>query len=203
MDSEPSHFYMKKGLIFVISGPSGSGKTTLAKKILRDSVLRPKLARLVSFTTRPKRRGERDKQDYCFISKAEFLKLRKRKKFLEWTRYLGYYYATAKNELKNKLSAGKSVVLCIDQKGAFNVRRFFGAQARLIFILPPDLATLKQRIELRAGHVLHEHGQEISRRLGLAKDEIKQAHKYDYCFVNKSLNKALKVLKDIIRKETA
>jgi len=190
----------KKGLIFVISGPSGSGKTTLAKKLLEDKSLKRSLSRLVSFTTRPKRPGERGRHDYFFVTKEQFLKQRKAKKFLEWTQYLGYYYATAKESIQAKLNQGKSVVLCVDQRGAFRIKKLFSQSARLIFILPPDFDTLRKRINLRANGTKTKSTKENARRLALAKEEMRHKHKYDYCIINEDLGKALKELKAIVTK---
>ncbi|MDD5044098.1 MAG: guanylate kinase [Candidatus Omnitrophica bacterium] len=189
----------KKGLIFVVSGPSGSGKTTLAKKILEDSLLKKKLSRLVSFTTRPRRPGERNRHDYFFVSRAEFLRQRREKKFLEWTEYLGYYYATAKDNIRQKLSKGRSVVLCVDQRGAFRIRTIFPKHTRLIFILPPDLKTLEKRIHLRS--LKAKNHEEIARRLRLAREEMKLCRRFDCCIMNKSLTRALNELKRFVRKE--
>jgi guanylate kinase len=191
----------KTGLIFVISGPSGSGKTTLAKKLLSDAGLKRKLSRLTSFTTRPRRPGEKQGHDYFFVSQEQFFKQRRAKKFLEWIEYLGYYYATAKDIIEAKLNQGKSIVLCLDQRGAFRIRRLYPDLARLIFILPPDLKTLKKRINLRANGVKAGTARENARRLRLAGKEIRHKRKYDFCVVNKDLSKALKELKAIVVKE--
>lgn len=192
---------MEKSRIFIISGPSGSGKTTLAKKLLAEPALRDKLKRSVSCTTRPRRPDEKNKNDYIFISKRDFLAWRKKKKFLEWTRYLGYYYATPKESFNETLEKGKSLVLCLDQKGAFKIKRLYPQNTCLIFILAPSLAALKKRINLRAGRQQKKQVQEINLRLGLAKKEIELAKKYDYCILNRNLNTAFRELKHIVQKE--
>lgn len=188
-------------MIFVISGPSGSGKTTLAKKLLSDAGLKKSLSRLASFTTRPRRPGERQGHDYFFVSKEQFLEQRRAKKFLEWIEYLGYYYATAKKIIEAKLNQGRSIVLCLDQRGAFRIRRLYPELARLIFILPPDLKTLKKRIDSRANGAKAKAAKENKQRLSLAKREIRHKHMYDFCLVNKDLSKALRELKSIVKKE--
>ncbi len=193
--------YMPKGLIFVISGPSGSGKTTLAKKLVRDSRLKAKLARAVSFTTRPRRTGEKDGRDYFFVCQKKFFALRRQKKLLEWTKFLGYYYATVKESFRRTLGLGKSIILCLDQRGAFKIKRIYPRKTRLIFILPPSINTLHRRITLRAGAHKDKQAKEISQRLDLADKEIRLARKYDYCIVNRNLNKAFRELKDIVNKE--
>jgi guanylate kinase len=192
---------MKRPGIFIISGPSGSGKTTLAKKLLAEASLRGKLKRLVSFTTRPKRPAEKNKKDYVFVSQKKFFSLRKKKKFLEWTRYLGYYYATAQESFQQAFDQGKNVVLCLDQRGAFKIKRLYPRNTCLIFILAPSIEALKQRINLRAGKSQHKQAQEIIQRLGLAEKEIALAKKYDYCILNRNLNTAFRHLKAIVKKE--
>ena len=116
---------IKKGKIFVISGPSGSGKTTLAQSLLKDRKLKKKIARSVSFTTRPKRSGEKNRKDYFFIGKNDFKEKLKSKKILEWTRYLGYYYGTAKDFFEAQLVKSKAVVLCLDLKGAARIKKLY------------------------------------------------------------------------------
>ncbi|MCM8763068.1 MAG: guanylate kinase [Candidatus Omnitrophica bacterium] len=192
---------MGKNLIFVISGPSGSGKTTLVKKLFQDRFLKKVLARPISFTTRPRRKGEKDKRDYFFLKPEEFLRLRQAKKFLEWTRYLGYDYATSKDEISRQLNEGRHLVLCVDQRGAFKIKKLFPKNTRLVFIQPPDLKTLEERIRLRARGDKNKNECEINQRLAGARKELKYRHKYDWCIVNKRLDTALKRLKEIIQKE--
>lgn len=185
----------KQGKVFVISGPSGSGKTTLRDAVLKDSALKKKFAKSVSFTTRRSRSGERNGRDYFFITPAEFKRLLKAKKILEWTRYLGYYYATNRDFVTGKLKEGKSIMLCLDFKGAACVKRLFPADTVTIFIKPPSLRALHHRISRRCSRTKKE---EVARRLKLARQEIKLAHKFDYCLVNKDLAQAVKELKGII-----
>ncbi|MBU0709962.1 MAG: guanylate kinase, partial [Candidatus Omnitrophica bacterium] len=104
-------------MIFVISGPSGSGKTTLRDKLLEDQeLIREGLTKSVSLTTRPRREGERNRQDYSFITEKQFKLKLKGKKILEWTKYLGYHYATPRDFVEQQLKRGKSVILCLDLK---------------------------------------------------------------------------------------
>ena len=124
------------GLIFVISGPSGSGKTTLIKSLLKDRVLKKILSKSISFTTRPKRRNEKDKKDYFFITPAEFSHLLKRKKIIEWTRFLGYYYATPRDYVDQQLTRGRNLALCLDTKGAASIKKIYPDNSVTIFILP-------------------------------------------------------------------
>lgn len=189
----------KKGLIFVISGPSGSGKTTLLRHLLQDRELRGKLVKSVSLTTRPKRSGELDKRDYFFISRAQFLRERKAKKLLEWTKYLGYYYATPKGFIERQLNKSRHVVLCLDLSGALKIKRKYPKQAVTIFIMPPSQRALLHRITMRCNKTKE---QEIKGRLQLAKQELSVVNRYDYCLMNKDLRQAVKQLKKIIIEET-
>ena len=154
--------------------------------------------RSVSFTTRPKRSKEKHAENYFFISPREFEEKRKTKKILEWTKYLGYYYATPKDFLGARLKEGKSVVLCLDFKGAREVKKFFPKDTVTIFILPPSIEELRRRIERRCAKT---EKQEVKRRLVLAKKELLNLREYDYSIMNKNLIDAKKRLKEIILKE--
>ncbi len=185
-------------LIFVISGPSGSGKTTLLKKLLKNKELKKRLVQSVSFTTRPKRQRERHKRDYFFITKAEFKRQRQAKKILEWTRYLGYHYATPKDFVDGQLKRGKHIILCLDLKGTLKIKRLYPKNTVAIFIMPPSLEALRHRIEGRCNKT---HKEEIKQRLKLAQEELSASRNYDYCLVNKNLTSAVKELQDIILRE--
>ncbi len=187
-----------KPLLFVISGPSGSGKTTLAKALLADRALKPKIARSVSFTTRRMRTGEKHAKDYFFITTREFRSMLRQKKILEWTRYLGYYYGTAKEFVKGQLSLGRSLVLCLDVKGALAIKKAFGRQAVTIFVIPPSIEALRQRITNRCSHI---SALEVRRRLSVARMEMKAAGRYEHTVVNEDLARARRELKKIIVSE--
>ena len=182
-------------MIFVISGPSGSGKTTLRDNLLQDGAFKGRLVKSVSLTTRTPRSGERQGRDYCFVSNAEFAKQKRAKKILEWTRYLGYYYATAKEYLKRQISRGKNVVLCVDANGVRAVKRLYPESSVSIFVAPPSLAALKHRI---TGRCHKTTCKEINQRLRLAKNELASAGKYDYRIVNRDLGRSVEQLKKIV-----
>jgi guanylate kinase len=184
------------GKIFVLSGPSGSGKTTLAGMLLKEPALRGLLCRSISFTTRRRRTGERDKRDYFFISEAEFKRKRKAKKILEWTSYLGYYYGTDKGFVEDRLRRFRGIVLCLDVVGALRLKRMYPRRAVIVFVQPPSLKELYRRIRARSRSTTEE---EISRRLAVAKKEIRSARLYDYRLVNRDLSKAIKRLTRIVR----
>lgn len=187
-----------KSLLFVISGPSGSGKTTLARGLLADRALKSKIARSVSFTTRKARTGEQQAKDYFFITAREFRSMLRQKKILEWTRYLGYYYGTAKEFVKGQLSLGRSLVLCLDVKGALAIKKAFGRQAVTIFVIPPSIEALRQRITNRCSRI---SALEVRRRLSVARMEMKAAGRYEYTVVNEDLARARRELKKIIVSE--
>lgn len=185
----------KQGKIFVVSGPSGSGKTTLVKAVLSDRQFKKKLARSISFTTRPKRSGEKHRRDYYFISEREFKKKRKAKKILEWTRYLGYYYGTAKDFLDKQLYRYPGIVLCLDLKGAAKIKRLYPKNTVTIFIIPSSVEELSARIQKRCSKTKRE---EIQKRLRLARNEMLVSRSYDYRLINKELHQAIRELKAVI-----
>lgn len=187
-----------QGLIFVISGPSGSGKTTLAAHLLKTKGLKGRLVKPVSFTTRPKRSGERQGKDYSFVTPDEFKEGRRAKKFLEWTKYLGYYYATPREFIKRSAALGMNVALCLDIKGAFRIKRIYPKNTVMIFVAPPSLGALRERITNRCNRT---HKDEVRERLKLAKEELQNKHRYDYYLVNKDLPHTVGKLKKIILKE--
>ncbi|MFH1413628.1 MAG: guanylate kinase [Candidatus Omnitrophota bacterium] len=185
-------------MIFVISGPSGSGKTTLRDKLLEDKeLIRGGLTKSVSLTTRPRREGERNKKDYSFITEAQFKRKLKGKKILEWTKFLGYHYGTPRDFVDGQLKKGKSIILCLDLKGALKIKRIYPHRAVNVFIVPPSLKELKKRIIGRS----KAQEEEIRKRLAVAKREVVSCGIYDYRVVNSNLSQAVKALKEIIVKE--
>lgn len=187
----------RKGWIFVLSGPSGAGKTTLLEKLLGSTKINALLAKSISWTTRPKRPAEKNGRDYFFISPAEFRRGQAREKILEWTKFLGYYYATPRDFVEKKLREGKFVLLCLDTVGAKKIKQLYPDNTVTIFIVPPSLDALRERIRARKDNA----GQpEIVKRLSLADGELKAARDYDYRVVNRQLTRAVKRLQDIILK---
>lgn len=189
----------KAGKVFVISGPSGSGKTTLRECLLKEKKLKLLFAKSVSFTTRKKRTAEIEGRDYFYISENEFKKKLRAKKILEWTRYLGYYYATSRDFISNQLKKEKNIILCLDLRGALKVKKLFPENSVTIFIKPPSINELKRRIEQRCSKTCKK---EILRRLKLAATEILAASNYDYVVVNSNLKQACSKLQGIVLKET-
>jgi guanylate kinase len=185
-----------KGFIFVISGPSGSGKTTLAKKLLNQSQLKDRFIKSVSYTTRPKRPGERQGRDYFFVSEEEFKRLLKTKKFLEHTHYLGYDYGTPRDCLKRATKKRLHIILCLDVRGASFVKRAYPHRTVTIFVKPPSLDIARKRILVRCTKT---HPGEVKKRIQLASKELGYANRYDYYLVNDNLDEAIKEAERIIK----
>ena len=166
--------------MFVISSPSGGGKTTVVKRLLRRF---PQLVRSVSVTTRPPRRGERAGREYHFVPRAAFERLKRSGQLLEWANVHGASYGTPREPVEQALARGRDVVLSIDVQGARQIRRALGRQAVLIFLLPPSMEALRQRLRRRRT----ETETAIRRRLTTAKRELSWAGRYDYRLVNDRL----------------
>ena len=185
-----------KAKIVIISGPSGCGKTTLHKALLDEPLLKNKLVKSISATTRKKRPGERQGKDYLFLSAKIFEHRIKKGYFLEWEMVFDHYYGTPKKQALILLKKGINVLLCIDVKGAKNVAKEF-PQALKIFIKAPSLKVLEARLKARGS----ENNESLSLRLKIARRELKEAKNYDHVIINKDLKKALSQLQQIIRAE--
>ncbi|MEW5759086.1 MAG: guanylate kinase [Candidatus Omnitrophota bacterium] len=181
------------GRLFIISGPSGSGKTTLAQKLVRIKQL--KLQKSISFCTRKPRLGEKDKKDYFFINKKEFLEKKKIGEFIEWTKYLDTFYGTSKKYLDAALKNDKNIIFCLDMKGARILKKKYPKQTTTIFILPPSKKELEKRVKDRGNMVTRE----LRARMKLADKERKYAKNYDYTIINDDLIDTLKKISIIIR----
>jgi guanylate kinase len=174
--------------IFVISAPSGCGKTSLVKALVQQN---QNLKISISHTTRAKREYEQHGVDYFFIDKAKFDLMVKNNDFIEHARVFDNYYGTSKNALKNMLQT-HSVIIEIDWQGARQIKQIF-PQAISIFILPPSIAELQKRLELRG-----DDEELIKRRMKDAENEISHANEYDYQIINDDFNQALTQIQEII-----
>jgi guanylate kinase len=137
---------------------------------------------------------EKEGRDYFFLSREEFFRLRRAKKILEWTRYLEYYYGTPKEGVDEALAAGKNILLCIDVKGAETIRARYPRENVTVFIMPPSLEVLRERIEKRCAL----SSDEVGRRLAQAEKEIRKSKKYHHVIVNDRLALAVRQLKDVL-----
>ena len=187
---------MTKGKIIIISGPSGSGKTTLYKKLLASKKFKGRLAKSVSTTTRPKRKGEKHGRDYLFVSLKMFAHKKRSGHFLESEQVFGNHYGTPNKNVRDLLRMGKNVLLCIDVKGAKSVRRKF-PNAATIFIKTRSLAVLAARLKGRGS----EQKNVVAQRLKTAKEELREAKKYKYVIINENLRAAYGKLEAIIASE--
>ncbi len=182
----------RHAFIWVVSGPSGSGKTTLCSRLFNNKKIN--IVRSVSCTMRPQRKNEKNYRDYIFVSREEFLKKIKQKEFIEYKEVFGNLYGTPKKLIVELLRKNKDVLLCIDVKGALEIKNKFAKKAILIFVLPPSPGVLMKRAVGRA----RESREEIKKRVAFAKTEIAFAKKYDNIIINDDLSQAQKALESII-----
>ena len=181
------------GRLFVISGPSGAGKGTICKKLL-ESV---DISLSTSMTTRAPRPGEIDGKDYYFVTVDEFEEKITNDGMLEYARVFDNIYGTPKDMVIKQLERGRDVILEIDVQGGLQIKKKMPEQAVLVFVLPPDLTTLRQRIIDRGT----ETEEVIDKRFNEAINEIKLIGEYDYYVVNDELDDAVYDLKAIIMAE--
>lgn len=181
----------KKGHLFVVSAPSGTGKTTLCHLLL-DAF--EGISYSVSHTTRPPRAGEEHGKDYFFVSKEEFETMIQNKDLLEWAKVHGNYYGTSMGFIRDSLEQGIDILLDIDVQGAAQVVRLF-PEAVTVFIMPPSMETLKQRLGKRG----LDSEDVIQTRLENAVQEIAQKDTYRHILVNDHLETAKNELFDIVR----
>ncbi len=177
--------------LFVISGPSGAGKGTLVSRIREQH---PALGLTVSATTREPREGEVDGESYYFLTDDEFARRVDADEFVEWAEVHGHRYGTLVSEVTSNLDAGRSLILEIDVQGAFQVKKRF-PDAILIFIMPPSLEVLADRLSSRGT----ETPESLSLRLANAKAEIELAPQYDDVVVNDDLDDATAELLQVIQ----
>jgi guanylate kinase len=177
--------------IIVISGPSGSGKSTLIARLMAQH---PEIIFSTSHTTRPRRGKEVNGSDYYFICQEEFLEMVENDDFVEWAKVYGNYYGTSYREIdaKSKMGGDTILALDIDVQGARKIKEKY-PDALFIFVVPPSLEILRQRLETRE----KKFDQHIRERLEIAKEELEQYNIYDYIVVNDKLEEAFKVLNAI------
>jgi len=185
-----------KARIVIISGPSGCGKTTLHKALLVSPLLKGRVVKSISATTRNKRPGEKPGKDYLFLSRKIFEDRIKKGYFLEWEKVFEHYYGTPKKQVLNLLKKRINVLLCIDVKGARAVAREF-PEALKVFIKAPSMKILAARLKARGS----ESAESLDLRLKVARKELKEAKQYDYVVINADLNKALENLQQIVCNE--
>jgi len=178
------------GLIFILSAPSGAGKTTLVKGVMEQL---PGLRFSVSFTTRLPRPNEKEGEDYHFVSHSVFQKMLERNEFLEWAEVLGNRYGTPRPDLKKLRSEEVDLILDIDTQGTKKVLKEVD-QPILIYLLPPSLKVLRERLMQRGFDSLEM----VKFRLSKAKKDMEEASGYHYVVVNERMEEAIEKLKSII-----
>jgi guanylate kinase len=177
--------------MFVISSPSGAGKTTLSRRLIADV---PGVKLSVSATTRPVRPGESDGVDYHFVTQDKFQNMIAGDQFLEWAKVFKNFYGTPKSEVEDRLAEGVDVVFDVDWQGARALKTIRPGDVVSVFILPPSLTTLKQRLEGRPG----ADEKTVQSRLDGAGQDILRWGEYDYAIVNDNLDAAFLELKSIL-----
>ncbi len=185
---------MVRGKLIVISAPSGSGKTTIAKKMLERF---PFMRFSVSATTRPKRNGEVEGKDYFFLTREEFEKKIQNGELLEWEEIYGNYYGTLKSIVEDALKSGDILIFDVDVNGAISIKEKFPDDSILIFIKPPNMETLKERLKRRRT----ESEEQIKKRLERVPMELEKAKYFDYIFVNDDLEDTIKSVERAISNE--
>jgi len=183
-----------RGRLIVVSAPSGSGKTTIAKKIIEKF---PFVKFSVSATTRPKRDGEVDGRDYFFVTREEFEKKIQNGELLEWEEIYGNYYGTLKSVVEDALKNGDVLLFDVDVNGAISIKRKFPDDSVLIFIKPPNMETLKERLRRRRT----ESEEQLKKRLERVPMELEKAIYFDYIFVNDKLEDTVKSVERAIFNE--
>jgi guanylate kinase len=178
------------GEIYIVSAPSGAGKTTLLKRLLTAD---PGLRFSISLTTRAPRAGEAHGREYFFVTPEEFLQIRDRGGLLEWVEQFDHFYGTSRDYVSRSLAEGFGVVFDIDVRGAKALKKSYPS-ATFIFILPPSLEILEQRLRKRG----ELSADELARRLAQGRQELGEAHWYDFLVVNDKLEEALAQLQGII-----
>lgn len=189
---------LKTPSLFILSAPSGAGKTTISQRAL-NSV--DDLVESISYTTRKPREaeGEVDGKDYFFISREEFQQKIDNNELLEWAEIYGNYYGTSKKFVENLIHEGKNVLMVIDIQGACNIKKLEYLHPVFIFIKPPTLEILRQRLIDRGT----EDSQSLKKRLDAAEYEMSFADKFDYIILNDEIDSCVSQFIDIINRHSS
>lgn len=183
-----------KPFVIVVSAPSGTGKTTVLNYL---KTLDNNLFYSVSATSRAKRPGEVDGRDYIFVSRQKFERWIEQGELLEWAEVYGEYYGTPRKPVRDALSRGMDIIMDLDVQGKRSLEREFKDDLVSIFLLPPDLAVLKQRLISRGA----EDEEKLKLRLALAESELRWAYEYEYWVINDDVEKAANRILSIINAE--
>jgi guanylate kinase len=184
----------RRGLLIVLSSPSGAGKSTIARMLLEAD---NDVTMSVSATTRPKRPGEVEDVDYHFVDDGEFDRMIAAGEFVEWAHVFGYRYGTPKAPVKAALRRGRDILFDIDWQGARQLEPDFGEHLVTIFLLPPSMEELEDRLHRRGT----DSEQVIADRMRRAADEIDHWAEYEYVLVNRDMNACLERVRAIVSAE--
>jgi guanylate kinase len=183
---------MKEGKLIIFSAPSGAGKTTIVKHLLTKF---PELEFSISATTREPRGDEENDKAYHFISKEEFLHLIAKKQFVEFEEvYSGTFYGTLRTEIERIWEEGKTVIFDIDVEGGLHLKRKYDGDALAIFVQPPSLEVLKQRLTSRGT----DSNEKLKERFAKAEKELNYAPKFDIILKNHDLQTACKEAEQLV-----
>jgi guanylate kinase len=190
MDPEIS----RRGLMLVLSSPSGAGKTTISRNLLKRD---RNLTMSVSVTTRPKRPGEVEGQDYFFVDGTEFNLAVNKGELLEYAKVFGHYYGTPRAPVEKALGAGRDVLFDIDWQGTQQLKASARADLVSVFILPPSTAELEKRLKSRA----QDSAKVVAERMSKAADEMSHWAEYDYIIVNRDVTESVARVEAILAAE--
>jgi guanylate kinase len=182
---------MPSGTLFIVAAPSGAGKTTLVSRLLAEDA---NVRHSISYTTRAPRPGEQNGREYHFIDGQRFLAMRERGEFAEWAEVHDNFYGTSRLWLEQRMKEGCDMMLEIDWQGAQQMRRQF-PEAVGIFILPPSVAELENRLRRRGA----DSEDVIARRVAGALGEMRHVGEFDFVIINNDLDVALGELKAAVR----
>jgi guanylate kinase len=184
----------RRGLVLIIASPSGAGKSTLSRLLLQTDA---NLALSISVTTRPRRPSEVDGVHYHFIDKRRFEAMRDRGELLEWAQVHGNFYGTPREPVETALEAGRDCLFDIDVQGTLQVYRAMRTDVASVFILPPSIPELVERLRRRA----EDDAVTIQKRLASATEEIPHWRDFDYVLVNADLDRTFTALQAILAAE--
>jgi guanylate kinase len=190
--AEPS--IKRRGLLLVLSSPSGAGKTTISRKLFEAD---GKLAMSVSVTTRPKRPGEIDGKHYHFVARQKFDEMVARGELLEHAIVFGNCYGTPRAPVMQALESGQDIISDVDWQGTQQLKQNVGADVVAVFVLPPSIEALKERLQSRA----QDSADVVQERMAKSSDEMSHWAEYDYVIVNDNLDASVRQVQAILDAE--